>query len=349
VENERVRELILASRRGDTEAFAELVTGQRERLESLVARVLGDGSEAEDVVQETLLRAYLGLSQLRDPERFGAWLAGIALNLARMILRRRAAYARALARVPAEPLPDPREEAELPLDQLPDGERAVVVLHYVEGLSCEEIAARLDRTPGAIRVRLHRARARLRERLQAEEEAAMVEVRVDDVLVRVDAHDARKIVGDQRVILLRETEGERVVPIWIGAPEGNALAFELRGESPLRPMTSDLLAEVVRVLRSRVERVAVTRLEESVFYAAITLAVDGHTEELDARPSDALNLAVRSAAPIVVAADVLETAAVAADEVLAKLEEEGIEVEPGEWRSLSAELLHAMYQPPRRR
>jgi DNA-directed RNA polymerase specialized sigma24 family protein len=72
MESERVLELILAARGGDPRAFAELVDGHRERLQAIVARMLGDGSEAEDVVQETLLRAYLGLTQLREPSRFGA-------------------------------------------------------------------------------------------------------------------------------------------------------------------------------------------------------------------------------------------------------------------------------------
>jgi len=365
VESERIRELILASHRGDTGAFAELADGHRERLRLLVTRMLGDGSDAEDVVQETLLRAYLSLTQLRDPSRFGGWLAGIALNLARMTLRRRAAYARALARVAPSParleLPEEREVLQLvrdSLELLPPGERQVVVLHYVEGLSCEEIAVLLDRSPGAVRVRLHRARARLREELAPlasqepevePEEGPMIDVRVEDVLVRVAPGDDDKVVADQRIVLLRETDGDRVLPIWIGAAEGNALAFELRGESPVRPMTSDLMAELIRLFGSRIERVAVTRLHENTFYAGITLTVDGRTEELDARPSDALNLAVRTAAPIVVAAEVLDEAAVPADQVAAKIEEEqAVELEPGEWRSLSAELLHELHKPPGR-
>jgi uncharacterized protein len=362
VESERVSELILAARGGDPRAFAELVDGHRERLQAIVARMLGDGSEAEDVVQETLLRAYLGLTQLREPSRFGGWLAGIALNLARMTLRRRAAYARALARVPPAPAVDLLEERDVlrlvreAVGLLPPGERSVVALHYLDGLSCEEIAAVLDRSPGAVRVSLHRARGRLREQLAPfaprPKEDTMTDVRIEDVLVRVATDDADKVVGDQRVVLLREADGERVLPIWIGAAEGNALAFQLRGESSFRPMTSDLLADLVRLSGSRVERVAVTRLDEHVFFAAITLTVSGQTEELDARPSDALNLAARTAAPIYVEADVLDEAAVTGDELASELEKQhgwgDGELEPGEWRSLSAELLQALHRPPGR-
>jgi hypothetical protein len=361
VESERVLELILAARAGDTSAFAELVEAHRERLQLLVARMLGDGGEAEDVVQETLLRAYLGLTQLREPSRFGGWLAGIALNLARMTLRRRAAYARALARVPPAPVADVLEERDVlrlvreAIDVLPPGERSVVALHYLDGFSSEEVAALLGRSPGAVRVSLHRARGRLRKELAPidprPKEETMTDVRIEDVLVRVAPDDAGKVVADQRIVLLREADGDRVLPIWIGAAEGNALAFQLRGESSFRPLTSDLLADLVRLSGSRVERVAVTRLDENVFFAAITLTVSGRTEELDARPSDALNLAVRTAAPIMVERDVLDAAAVHSDELAAKLEEEhdlAVELEPGEWRSLSAELLQALHRPPGR-
>jgi len=167
VEGERQIELIGAALAGDTAAFAELAESHRPRLRLLALRVVDDSEEAEDVVQEALLHAYLGLTQLRDPERFGGWLGAIVLNIARMTLRRRGAYQRALARAGVEPLRGPddfdtvdrvRESIAL----LPSREREVVALHYVDGLSCEEVGALLGVSPGAVRVRLHRARARLR-------------------------------------------------------------------------------------------------------------------------------------------------------------------------------------------
>jgi RNA polymerase sigma factor (sigma-70 family) len=362
VGGERQSELIVAARAGDTSAFAELVESYRPRLRLLAKRMVDDPGDAEDVVQEAFLHAYLGLTQLRDPERFGGWLGAIVLNVGRMTLRRRGAYERALARAVAEP---PAASADVDtvarvresIALLPPHERDVVVLHYVDGLSCEEVGALLGRSPGAVRVRLHRARARLREELapfaieerrHEREERVMVEMKVDDVLVRVSGDE---VVEDQRIVLLKEAGGDRVLPIWIGAAEGNALAFRLREEPSLRPMTSDLLAQVVRLVGAHVEGVAVTRLHEKTFYASIRLAVDGRTEELDARPSDALNLAVRTSAPIAVADDVLEEGALTADTVheeLAKKEREfGAEpTRPGEWRSLSAELLRVLHRPP---
>jgi uncharacterized protein len=364
VESERLPKLIAASRRGEIAAFAELAEEYRPRLRLVATRMLGDTDEAEDLVQEALLRGYLGLTQLREADRFGAWLVGIVLNLARMTLRRRAAYERALVRVASAPPAAQEERDTLTLvreavELLPARERDAVVLHYVDGLACDEIAEVLDSSPGAVRVRLHRARARLRRELAPlaprkpatrPEEKTMIEMRLEDVLVRVDDE---KIVADQRIVLLRDEDGARVLPIWIGAAEGNSLAVKLHSESTPRPMTSDLLAQLVQLFGGRVERVAVTRLHESTFYASITLLVDGRTDELDARPSDALNLAVRTAAPIFVATDVLEEAAVDRDGLQAKLDDlsdwTDAEPPPGEWRSLSVELVHTLHQPPRRK
>lgn len=178
----------------------------------------------------------------------------------------------------------------------------------------------------------------------------MIEMKLEDVLVRVAEDDPSKLVADQRVVLLKDESGERLLPIWMGAAEGNALAFRLTGDSPPRPLTSDLMVDVLRATGGRVERAAITALREKTFYAILAVAVDGGTEELDARPSDAMNLAVRVGAPILVDEAVLEEAALTRDSLLDKLERdaEGVQIElpPGEWVSLSAELLRSLHKPP---
>ena len=343
---------------GDPVAFATLVERNRAHVESAVERMVGE--EAEDLVQEALLRAYLGLSQLRDPSRFGAWLCGIAVNLAKMRLRRRAVEARVVVEPTSDGGLEERELLELVRDAveiLPPGQRDAVLMHYVDGLSCEEIAALLGTSSGAIRVRLHRARQQLREQLaplapspMPKEEIHMVEMRLEDVIVRVAEDDPMKLVADQRIVLLKEADGERLLPIWIGAAEGNALALRLTGETTPRPITSDVMAELLRVTGARVERVAVTDLGEKTFYAVIAIAVDGRIDELDARPSDALNLAVRVGAPIFVDDGVLEQCALPEGDLPTRLDAEAHESDQelpaGEWRSLSAELLQSLYTRP---
>src|SRR3989440_11028144 len=256
-----------------TSAFADEVAAVRPRVTAVVARLVGD--DAEDVVQEAVLRAFLSLSQLREPARFESWLCGIALNVAKMRLRRAATEARVLtAAGPTAYTPEeePLEEVRDAVQLLPPAQRDAVLLHYVDGLSCDEVAAALGSTPGAVRVRLHRARAELRRRLAPEAPAAfprkersMIEMVIEDVVVRVDSGDAAKIVWDQRIVVLREQDGDRLLPIWMGAGEGNALAARLRDATTPRPLTADLLAEVVRVLGGRVEQATVTRLDEMVF------------------------------------------------------------------------------------
>ena len=161
-------ELVEAALRGDPAAFAALVVPVRPRLSALVARVVG-ADEAEDVVQEALLRAYLGLSRLRDPDRFAAWLCGIGINVAKMRRRSLGARARAVAAAGAAPAAAPEaDELDVVRDAvavLAPAQRDVVLLHYVDDLSCDEIARLLGTSPGAVRVRLHRARAQLRREL----------------------------------------------------------------------------------------------------------------------------------------------------------------------------------------
>jgi len=341
----------LASRatKGMNSWFADEVAAASPAVTAVVARLVGD--EAEDVVQEAVLRAYLALSQLRERERFTSWLCGIALNVAKTRLRRAAIERQVLAALgqcaesrEIEPLLDVRDAVEL----LPAGQREAVLLHYIDGLSCDEVAAVLGSTAGAVRVRLHRARAELRRQLVPEapavlrrKETVMVELTVEDVLVKVDAEDSEKLVSEMRVVILRERDGERRLPIWIGQGEGDALAVRLQEGETVRPLTYDLVTEMIRTLGGRVDSAAITRLEGMTFYA--TLSVEGR--ELDARPSDAINIAVRTGAPIMASTDVLENAGVG-DESELDVKRLSVDASPGEWRSLSKEVLAARFRPP---
>lgn len=182
----------------------------------------------------------------------------------------------------------------------------------------------------------------------------MIDVVVEDVVVRMSGEngDVEEIVGDKRIVLLKEQGGERRLPIWVGSPEGDALALQLGGEAMPRPMTPDLLAKVLEAAGATVQRVAVNSLREETFYATIVLATGDGTKEVDARPSDALNLALRVSAPIYVADDVMEKSAFTGD-VNEKLDVEaaslGVEPEPpGNWRSLTPELVKSLHPPPKR-
>ena len=118
------------------------------------------------------------------------------------------------------------------------------------------------------------------------------------------------MVGKQPIVLLKTTDGNKFLPIWIGHPEAAAILMKLQGASTPRPMTHDLFTEILGQLEVKVVKIAVTELKENTFYASITLAVDGSEIEIDSRPSDAIALAVRAGAPIFAAEAVIEESAI---------------------------------------
>jgi bifunctional DNase/RNase len=115
---------------------------------------------------------------------------------------------------------------------------------------------------------------------------------------------------NQPIVLLREREGERYLPIWIGAMEATAIAFALQGIVTARPMTHDLLKNVLEEVGVRVERIVITELREGTFYATIQLQQNGSRYEVSSRPSDAIALAVRVNVPIFANEDVLSEASI---------------------------------------
>jgi RNA polymerase sigma-70 factor (ECF subfamily) len=375
---------------GDQAAFGPLVERQRSVLLRLAQRMLGDPAEAEDAAQEACLHAFLSLSRLRDPERFAAWLYGIAVNLCRLHLRsRRSTFSledwaggrAAPGFVWAETQPSPEASYEIrelhaavlnAIASLPPEQQAVVRLHYLDGLTLMEIGMLAGTPLGTVKARLHRARERLRASLAAElaqesakrsgspnrkEKLEMIEVVVQDVIMRVskptdaegavsraqsrpEVEEVRQPLrpdtppGFQRVVLLKEKNGERILPIWIGPHEGDMLKLQLAEKSAPRPLTYDLIVRLLELAHAAVERVAVSRLNQEVFYATLWVRVDGKTHEVDARPSDALNLALRLNAPIFAAAEVIDSQAVQPNDLHAKLKADPSSIEEkAEWVS----------------
>jgi uncharacterized protein len=110
------------------------------------------------------------------------------------------------------------------------------------------------------------------------------------------------------IVILRDKDGERVLPIWVGIFEANAIAMQIENVETPRPMTHDLLRNVIADLKATVQRIVVSSLQENTFYALIYLVTGGETVALDARPSDALALALRTRAPIFVEESVIDHA-----------------------------------------
>jgi bifunctional DNase/RNase len=118
------------------------------------------------------------------------------------------------------------------------------------------------------------------------------------------------MVGKQPIVLLKTVDGNKFLPIWIGHPEAAAILMKLQGASTPRPMTHDLLSDVLDQIDAKCEKVSVTELRDNTFFASITISMNGSELEIDSRPSDALALAVRTSAPIFAADEVIEESAI---------------------------------------
>jgi bifunctional DNase/RNase len=115
-------------------------------------------------------------------------------------------------------------------------------------------------------------------------------------------------IANTPIVILRDKDGQRVLPIWIGMFEANAIALQIENVAPPRPMTHDLLRNVIQDLDASVQKVVVYDLQENTYYALIYLSLRGDTVTVDARPSDAIALALRTRAPIFVEDAVIDNA-----------------------------------------
>jgi uncharacterized protein len=112
-------------------------------------------------------------------------------------------------------------------------------------------------------------------------------------------------ITNMPIIVLRDEEGQRILPIWVGVFEANAIALQIEKVETPRPMTHDLLKNIINDLKASVERIVVCGLKENTFYATIELKAFGGSVTIDARPSDAIALALRTQSPIFVEEDVI--------------------------------------------
>src|ERR1700694_5468204 len=115
-------------------------------------------------------------------------------------------------------------------------------------------------------------------------------------------------ITNMPIVILRDKDGQKVLPIWVGIFEANAIALQIENISTPRPMTHDLLRNVIADLKATVQKVVVCDLQENTFYALIYLGLNGDTVAIDARPSDAIALALRTRAPIFVEEAVIDHA-----------------------------------------
>jgi hypothetical protein len=134
----------------------------------------------------------------------------------------------------------------------------------------------------------------------------MVEVVIDSIRV--------SLISQQRIVILREVDADRYLPIWIGIYEAEAIALALQDVEVARPLTWDLLKNIFTIMDARILRVEVTSLHDDTYYGNIVAEVDGRKIDIDSRPSDAIALAVRAHVPILVSRPILESVGVVPEE-----------------------------------
>ena len=126
------------------------------------------------------------------------------------------------------------------------------------------------------------------------------------------------------IVILKVEDENRYLPIWIGQPEARSILMKLQNQDFSRPLTHDLAINLVTELGGSMEKVTVTELRDSTFFAVISVEIDGRTVEIDSRPSDAIALAVRAGAEIFAADDVIDEAAVVFEEAMEEAPEEEV-------------------------
>jgi bifunctional DNase/RNase len=144
----------------------------------------------------------------------------------------------------------------------------------------------------------------------------MIEVKIDSIRV--------SLVSPQRLIILKDKDQERFLPIWIGPFEAEAITIKLKDVDVKRPLTHDLLNKFINELGAAVSHVLVNDLRDDTYYAVIVVSVNGKSLEIDSRPSDAMALAVRANVPIFVAEEVMDKASITPEEDQSATESEDL-------------------------
>jgi len=350
-------ELIALARKGDKDAFGLLAQRYQIPMQSFALRLVAEEESVPDLVQETMLQAYVSLGGLRNPVRFKSWLYGIMLNVYRSRLRNRRipffsleAIIEGLHFFPApfhspvltpEKIAEEKEQYQTVLkavNSLSPADRDILLLFYYAQLSLQEIVTMMNITVGTVKVRLHRARQRLKTVLQEhypeiippeKRRKKMVKVTIADV-IKVERKEGQELPitpysTTPYVIVLYDEAGKRLLPVWIGPHEGQCIAMGLSDFAMPRPLTYNFFSSLLQDINARLEEVRIVALKKGTFYAITKMRCGKKTSEVDARPSDAISLAVLNDVPIFVAEDVLDTGLKVPDTVKGAPNRKGLE------------------------
>ena len=313
-------ELVDQVRCGNKEAFGQLVERYQQMVGHIARKMVADEWVAHELAQESILQAYLSLDHLRDTSGFKSWLYGITLNICRSYLHDQKMDMLSLETIMggvrsdiitnSDNMVDPQTIAEAhdlhrlvldAIDELSSRDKEATLLFYYEQLTIQEIAALSGVSVGAIKGRLHRARKQLQERLSRVyiPERRKEQRKMNRRQVTIDA--VREHSGTRQCFIVLKNDHDARLIICIGKAEALTIAAGLTEISPPRPMTAHLMASLFDVTGIQLKEVRIEAHKDDIFYAVITVADGKGEHDLDARPSDALALAVLMKRPIFVA------------------------------------------------
>jgi RNA polymerase sigma-70 factor (ECF subfamily) len=316
---------------GDPVAFRLLVERHQPAVRARARRLCGNPSDVDDAVQETFLRAFIGLDRLRDPERFAGWLGSITANVCHG-LRRRAPvtllpdWPEPLHPLAAHDLPsaddlDRADTLRAAVAGLPAGQRRAVALYYYADLPAGQIAEQA----GAARASLHKARLKLRAYLIEHRPDLVPDVsrRTPMTTVRIARAERRIPPGPEpigfpsQVIMLADDAGRRELPVWTQQLDSRRLrqlfepATDLENAGTAQARTADeLTARLLRAAGARVTGVDIDELGPEIAVARINLAGPAGTRHVTAGLTEGLAVAITAGAPVRVADSVLDRLAV---------------------------------------
>lgn len=277
--------------------------------------MLGDESLAQDVAQISLFQAYRSLDKLQNTARFKAWLLGIVRNISHNYLKQKRQTFFSLDDLSFPLLESSNEKTKhlseliaTAIQSLETNYRDVITAFYYDGLGLPEIALRQKISPETAKVRLYRGRQILKAKLSTHEDLYYYYrgLTKKKVMKKLTIADVYLRDGGSAGLLLQSEGGENFLPIIVGFFEAQAIFLGLQGIKTSRPMSHDLIVSILASAGTTLDKVCINKLDEGVFYAYLAIKQNGKTVQVDARPSDAIALAVRLNTPIFVAGEVLD-------------------------------------------
>ncbi len=316
---EQDTELIDRILQGDRNAFDKLIRKYQSACIQKVKRLVKDSNVAHELVQSAYIKAYFCLSNLKDKTLFKFWLLGIVENTVKEYWRKTQQNYLSLETY-ADYLSEQDENKDwqhmvetivTAIKTLPESYQNIVNLFYYDGLRIKEIAEITTMTEETVKVRLHRARKILKKMLQMHEElhhyhqnlnntSLMKKIRIADIIIS-------RSNKDYCSILLQDEDNTTVFPMVISTDEATTMVMALKNIEMPRPFVFNLVATLMKTNQLYMESVCIHDLVDGIFISTLKLRKGKQWQELDARPSDAMTLALMFDSPVYISQKILDT------------------------------------------